>query len=128
MKKRFSDREWRSAVDEAKCILRDQARDRLTITYSELASRLRSITIGYHDPDMDALLVDVSTEEFNDARPLLSVVVVHKNGDLEPGKGFYELADSLGFDTSDRQVFWIAELNRVFDFYSSTVRSPSFLN
>jgi hypothetical protein len=120
MKRRFSDREWRSAVDEAKRILRDRASGRVTITYSELSSRLLSITIGYHDPDMDALLVDVSTEEFNDARPLLSVVVVHKNGDQEPGKGFYELADSLGFDTSDRQVFWIAELNRVFDFWSST--------
>jgi hypothetical protein len=120
MKRRFSDREWRSAVDEAKRILRDRACGRVTITYSELASQLRTVTIGYHDPDMDALLVDVSTEESNDARPLLSVVVVHKNGDQEPGKGFYELADSLGFDTSDRQVFWIAELNRVFDFWSST--------
>src|SRR5271166_7121445 len=110
MRNRFLDREWRSAVDEAIRILRDRARNRLTITYSEFASQLRSISIGYHDPDMDALLVDVSTEEFNDARPLLSVIVVHKYGDKEPGKGFYELADSLDFDTSDRQAFWIAEL------------------
>jgi hypothetical protein len=119
MRQRFSDREWREAVNEAKSILRDRARHRLTITYSELAGELRSITIGYHDPDMDALLVDVSSEEFNEARPLLSVVVVHKSGDQEPGKGFYELADSLGFHTSDRTVFWIAELNRVFDYWST---------
>jgi hypothetical protein len=48
-----------------------------------------------------------------------SVIVVHKDGDMAPGQGFYELAESLGFDVSDREEFWIAELNRVFAYWSN---------
>ncbi len=44
---------------------------------------------------------------------MLTVLVVHKHGDMEPGRGFYELAHSLGRDTSDLQKCWIEELHRV---------------
>ena len=41
---------------------------------------------------------------------MLTVLVVHKTGDMEPGKGFYELAHSLGRDISDRERCWSDEL------------------
>jgi len=34
-------------------------------------------------------------------RGMLSVIVVHKEGDMQPGPGFFELAGELGRDTSD---------------------------
>jgi len=41
------------------------------------------------------------------------VIVVRKNGDMQPGPGFFELARSLGRDTSDILKCWIAELDKV---------------
>lgn len=120
MKYGFLPVQWDAAVKEATAILRECARSASgTITYSDLAKRLRSITIGYHDPAMDHLLIQVSTEEHACGRPLLSVIVVHKYGDMEPGNGFYTLAQELGFDVSDREAFWIAEFKRVTDYWKS---------
>ena len=37
-------------------------------------------------------------------RGMLSVIVVHKQGDMQPGPGFFELAQRLGRDTSDTET------------------------
>jgi len=68
---------------------------------------------------MDGMLSVVSNNEFASGRGLLSVIVVHKYGDMEPGLGFYELAQSLGLDVSDRVKCWIRELHRVHDYWSN---------
>jgi hypothetical protein len=41
------------------------------------------------------------------------VIVVHKAGDMQAGPGFFELARSLGRDTSDILAFWAEELKKV---------------
>jgi hypothetical protein len=115
----FTDSEWRRVVAEAITILRQRAVQGLTITYSELSNELHSASIGPRDPAMGLLLADVSTEEHASGRGLLSVIVVHKDGDMVPGEGFYELAESLGFDVSDRDAFWIAELKRVLAYWNN---------
>lgn len=117
--------QWQSGVDEAIAILSERASREDPIPYSELAARLRTITVGYHDQAMDDLLVDVSTQEHATGRPLLSVMVVHKYGDQEPGNGFYTLAEYLGFKFSDRQAFWIAEFNRVSEYWRRNYRNAS---
>lgn len=117
--------QWQSSVDEAIAILSERASREDPIAYSELAARLRTITIGYHSQAMDDLLVDVSTQEHETGRPLLSVMVVHKYGDQEPGNGFYTLAGCLGFKFSDRQAFWIAEFNRVTEYWRRNYRNVS---
>jgi molybdopterin synthase catalytic subunit len=45
---------------------------------------------------------------------MLTALVVHKHGDMQPGPGFFELAQALGKDTSDILKFWIEEVKRVF--------------
>jgi len=50
---------------------------------------------------------------------MLSVIVVHKHGDMEPGAGFYDLANSLGFDVKDKMKFWISELHKVHGHWSN---------
>jgi hypothetical protein len=48
----------------------------------------------------------------------LSVIVVHKAGDMQPGPGFFELADRLGRDTSDIIRCWVSELKKVHAIWS----------
>jgi hypothetical protein len=50
---------------------------------------------------------------------MLSVLVVHKYGDMEPGSGFYECAEHLGFDVSDPLAFWVRELHKVHGYWSN---------
>ncbi len=35
-----------------------------------------------------------------------------------PGKGFFQLAESLGFDTENRREFWEAERDKVYQAHS----------
>ena len=44
---------------------------------------------------------------------MLTVIVVHKVGDMQPGPGFFELAKSLGRDTRDPLKCWVDELHHV---------------
>ena len=55
------------------------------------------------------MLGEISEEEDAAARGMLSVLVVHKGGDLMPGPGFFDLAASLGRNTTDRLKFWAEE-------------------
>lgn len=95
------------------------ARRRAMMTYSELVREIQAISLQPHDPRLFHFLGEISSEEDHAGRGLLTVVVVHKYGDMEPGKGFYELAASLGRDTSDLQKCWIEELHGVHRTWSS---------
>ena len=61
------------------------------------------------------MLGEISTEENEAGRGMLTVVVVHKEGDMKPGPGFFELAQKLGRQVGDLDVFWISEFKRVVD-------------
>ena len=97
----FTDPDWDAAKNEAKSILIDVARRKGRIAYSELADQITAIDIGAHDPRMFHLLGEISIEEEKAGRGMLTAIVVHKSGDMQPGPGFFELAKSLGKDTSD---------------------------
>ena len=84
------------------------------IPYSEFVTNIHSISIEYHDPRLFHFLGEISAEESAAGRGMLTALVVHKNGDMQPGPGFYELAQELGHDTSDILKFWIEEVKRVF--------------
>jgi hypothetical protein len=114
----FSESEWSAALLEAKDILATRAKLRGMIPYSELASRIKSIHLEAHDQRLSHLLGDISTEEDADGHGMLSVIVVHKQGDMQPGPGFFELAQRLGRDTSDILECWVKELKRVHAYWS----------
>ena len=44
---------------------------------------------------------------------MMTALVVHKTGDMEPGPGFLELAERLGFTVSNRTTFWVNEVQKV---------------
>jgi len=113
----FSPEAWRAAKDEVRIILIGCAKHRSFITYSLLAPQIRAIDVEYHDPRLNALLGEVATDEEQRGRGLLSVLVVHKLDDMQPGKGFYELAKWFNRKITDHTLFWVSEFNRVFDYW-----------
>ena len=119
----FSGPDWDAAKDEAKAILIDVARRKGRIAYSELAGQIQVIDIEAHDPRMFHLLGEISVEEDEAGRGMLTAIVVHKSGDMQPVPGFFELAKSLGKDTSDILACWVSEFNRVHDYWANKANS-----
>lgn len=115
----FTPKEWSAAKCEAKDILADRAKVRGMIPYSDLAARIKSVRLEAHDQRLFHLLGEISEEEDASGRGMLSVIVVHKVGDMQPGPGFFELAKQLGRDTSDILACWVAELKKVHAHWSA---------
>ena len=89
------------------------------ITYSDLVAQASTVTFNAFDQKLFAILGQISVEEYEDGRPLLSVLVVHKHGDMKPGEGFFELAEALGRNTSDVLKAWITEVQMVYQHWNS---------
>jgi len=87
--------------------------------YSELARLIKSIQVEAHNQRLFYLLGEISTEEDTAGRGMLSVIVVHKVGDMQPGPGFFELAEKLERDTSDILECWVKELHRVHAYWGT---------
>lgn len=115
----FDETTWNLARDEARNALIERARLRGRMPYSELATRITSISLEAHDPRLFHLLYEISISEAAEGRGMLSAIVVHKRGDMQPGPGFFELAKSLGRDTKDILACWIAEFNKVHDYWAN---------
>jgi hypothetical protein len=86
-----------------------------TIPYSELTGLVHTIHFSYDDTAFHHMLDEISREEDAAGRGMLSVIVVHKDGDMMPGPGFFRLAKKLGRDKSDREACWANELRKVYD-------------
>lgn len=114
MKHGFAQGAWDDAKEEARKIMIDVAKRSHTIAYSDLVAKINSVKLQAHDQRLFHMLGEISSEEDEAGRGLLTVVVVHKSGDMKPGPGFFELAEALGRDVSDPDACWIEELNRVF--------------
>jgi molybdopterin synthase catalytic subunit len=110
---------WERAKDEVKSLLIERAKLRGMIPYSDLVRQITSINIEAHDQRLFHLLGEVSTEEHSEGRGMLTVIVVHKHGDMQPGPGFFDLAKQLGKDTSDILSCWIKELKNVHGYWSN---------
>lgn len=115
----YEAQDWEAAKAEMQQILVERARLRGMIPYSDLVSRIETIRM---EPDSFALahmLGEISEAEDAAGRGMLSVIVVHKVGDMQPGPGFFQLAKKLGRDTSDKTTCWIEELRRVHAYWVS---------
>jgi len=94
------------------------AKYRGTITYQEIAKILCFPLIGnYMGSEIGHLLGEISEDEVNSERPMLSAVAVNVSG--KPGPGFFELARRLrrldSEDQDDEIHFWENELKSVYD-------------
>ena len=109
----FTASEWQAAKQEIRDLLVQRCKVRGMIAYSELVAHLTTVSVEPHDPRLFHLLGEVSRDEDAAGRGMLTSIVVHKTGDMEPGPGFFELAQQLGRDTSDLTKCWIEEVKIV---------------
>jgi len=109
----FEQADWDAAKKQAYLAMTDRARVRGMITYSELTAKITAIRLEPDSYALADLLGEISSAEDAAGRGMLSVIVVHKTGDMEPGRGFYTLAATLGKSIDDRVAFWVSELHRV---------------
>src|SRR5215216_3351161 len=71
------------------------ARYRGTVTYQEIAAIMGLPLQGnYMSKETGQILGEISEDEFNRERPMLSAIAVTANG--QPGSGFFGLAKTLG--------------------------------
>ena len=115
----FAGAQWESAKEQAKAVLSEVATRKGRIAYSELVEQITALSLEPHDPRLFHLLGEISTEEDRAGRGMLTAIVVHKSGDMQPGPGFFELAKSLGKNTKDPLVCWITEFNKVHDYWAN---------
>lgn len=114
----FKKTDWDSFKKEACKIMSSVASQRQMITYGDLAAQMTTIQVEPHEIVLWEIIGDVARDEEQAGRGLLSVVVVHKHGDMEPGPGFFELAKYFKRNTSDQTKCWIEETKRVYKVWS----------
>lgn len=105
----FDENVWEGAKAEAKLLLSKRARRGNPMSYSDLCDQMSVIRFEPRDTRLAHFLGQISTEEHEEGRGLLTALVVHKH-DLKPGEGFFNLAESLGFHFKDREEFWLAQI------------------
>lgn len=115
----FEGAQWDFAKQQAKDILVSVARRRGRIPYSELVAQVTALRLEAYDSRFFHLLGEISSEEDAAGRGMLTAIVVHKSGDMQPGPGFFELAKSLGRNTKDVLACWVTEFNKVHDYWAN---------
>ncbi len=99
--------------------LKQVARARGVVTYSEVASLIGLGITNPRDPRLRKILHEICSYEVEHGRPMLGAVVVRK-ADKHPGEGFFKRARELGlFRESDKLAFWASELSKVYAYWSS---------
>jgi len=101
------------------------ARYRGTITYQEIAKIIGLPLKGnYMGAEIGHLLGEISEDEVNAGRPMLSSIAVNVQG--SPGSGFFELARSLGKLTEESKEaendFWEEESEAVYEIWKAILK------
>ncbi|NQT06919.1 MAG: hypothetical protein HQ575_05195 [Candidatus Omnitrophica bacterium] len=113
---------WECTKEEMRIAIIEQAKRENMITYSELLKKVKSLKLNIEEIDhrsiMAEMLGEISLAEDKAGRGMLSALVVHKTGDREPGQGFFDYAEVLGRDVSDKTKCWVREVSRVYDYWS----------
>lgn len=95
------------------------AQCRGVVAYTKVARILGITQPGQHmAKEVGQILGEISEDEHNNGRPMLSTVAVGATG-LRPGEGFFILARSLGklsgTDQNAQEKFWLAECESVYE-------------
>jgi len=118
----FIQSDWDAAKEQARTIMTDCAKMRRMIPYSDLVRQITAVNMQPHDARLSHFLGEIAAEEDEAGRGLLTVLVVHKQGDMQPGPGFFELAQSRGRNVSKVVDCWVEELKKVFAYWEKEKR------
>jgi len=108
--------EWENGKEELRNICIEVAKKQRTIFYSDVARKILSIAIEPSSHALADMLGEISKNENEADRGMLSAVVIGKENNI-PGKGFFTLARTLGRNVFSDDEFWIEELKRVYDYW-----------
>ncbi len=112
--------DWNNAKEEMRKILIERAKVRGMMSYIELVGKVKTIRLEPHSQALDAMLEEISSEEDAAGHGMLTVIVVHKCGDMEPGSGFFKLAEQLGRNTSNTLECWVSEFKSVHNYWGTS--------
>jgi hypothetical protein len=110
----LTDAEWEIAKGELKQAILNAAWRRRMTWYGEIAPKVEVVHVDAYSALMNHLLGAILEDEKALGRPLLTSIVTHKDGDKEPGDGFYDMARRLGYQFDDPLVFWATQVQEVF--------------
>lgn len=103
------------------------ARYRGTVTYQEIAQMMGlAITGNNMGTQVGHILGEISEDEHDQSRPMLSAIAVGVSG--EPGPGFYTFARQLGqigedATTDQKKTFWKGQKKLVYETWKTPLRS-----
>jgi len=93
--------------------------------YSDV-SRLVGLNMGIEDHrnQIAILLSEIARHEYENERPMLTSLIVHRGNDNNPGEGFFSIAEEFGlFDGSRDQIlrltFWANQVRLVHNHWAS---------
>jgi hypothetical protein len=116
-----SHQDWGNAIVLMRdYVLRDAAKQRTTVNYTQLAAWINSkvgFTIEARSTAMDILLEDLAREEFDESRPMLTALVVQQNSNGIPGSGFFRIASELNRLPVRSRNDWLRIRDEVWDYY-----------
>ncbi|GIF77189.1 hypothetical protein [Asanoa siamensis] len=113
----LTDQQWQVAKHQLQDAIMEAAYERRMTWYSEVAAKVSVISVDPYSALMNHLLGAVFEDEHAAGRPALTSIVTHKDGDKEPGPGFYNEARSLGYRFTEPYVFWAEQVQNVFTHY-----------
>ena len=117
----FSAADWKKLKEEMRDILVGVARTCSTITYSELASAMRTAHMHQRAPLFHKLIRDMDRDERRAGRPSLAALVVRKDSGI-PGQGFFSGVNTAEGDSFDPEVYWRAEFDKVCDYWGEQLK------
>jgi hypothetical protein len=112
-----TDDAWTKTRRELRAFLVAKARKRSVVPYSEVVAQIGPIRFSPDDRGFHQMLDETSVDEDEHGRGLLTVIVVHKDGDMRPGPGFFDLATRRSREVIDIDKTWVCELDTVFGYW-----------
>lgn len=121
----LSDATWEAAKSELRAAIIEAATVRQMTWYSHVAAQVAAVPLDPHSALMNHLLGAILEDEHAASRPLLTAIVTHKDGDKEPGPGFYDMARALGYRFDEPYIFWATQVQDIFKLYGKARRHRS---
>jgi len=118
-------KKWNDAKRQVRKVLIECAKARDIISYVDLTRHITAIQLEPQSFALRTMLREIAAEEHAAGRSMLTALVVYNSGDMQPGPGFFDLADRLGKNTNDILRCWIKELKRVHAYWSGGKGTPT---
>lgn len=122
-------------IKEIRTQLIELARAKTPWSYSQLNDQLQ-LGLNFKNPyDRDLIgewLGEISVHEFENNRPLLSALIIHKSADREQGDGFYKLCGDLynkdWKELKEDNDFELNEMKECYSYWKNTDNYKKFKN